>query len=206
VNYKGTQAQVLPQWCEDWIIRRTLAEDTSHVLHVPSLPFAYSSGKLGDWYPDVRDGEAARLVTDRPKEGWQPGWFAQHQRLIEALAAQKRRAAAVIQGDLHASAAGRMIRSKDLDLGNSPVHVVTAGTLGSGDLLFPSAVRKVEAAPSQVVGMDQQLPPTEKNGFTIIDVTPETMMFRIFAWRPPHPVEAIDDMEPLAVHAVRRPA
>ena len=206
VNYKGAQAQVLPQWTEDWIVRRTQAEDTIHFLHVPSLPFAYSSGKLGDWYPDLLDDKTHRLTVDRPKDGWQPGWFAQHQRLIAALAAQKRRVPAVIQGDLHASAVGRMTRSGNLDLEHNPVHVAMTGTLGTGDLLFPSAIRKVETAPSRLVGMDQELLPTEKNGFTIIDVTPETMIFRLFAWRPPQPIELIDTMDPVAVHEVPRRA
>jgi len=92
-------------------------------FHAPSLPFAYSSGKLGDWYPDLLDEELKRLVIFRQKEGWQPGWFAQHQRLIEALAAQKTRAPAIVQGDFHASAAGRMVRSGELALAR-PVSVV----------------------------------------------------------------------------------
>src|SRR5262249_57801211 len=90
-----------------WILARTRDEDTTHVLHAPSLPFACSSGKLGDWYPDVTDA-AGKLVLSRDKPGWQRGWFAQHQRLIEALASQKRRAPMILQGDFHASAAGRL--------------------------------------------------------------------------------------------------
>jgi hypothetical protein len=70
-----------------------------------------------------------------------------------------------------------MTRSGDLDLRDNPVHVAMTGTLGSGDLLFPSAIRRVESTPSRLVGMDQELLPTEKNGFTIIDVTPEAMIF-----------------------------
>jgi hypothetical protein len=48
VDYKDDHAKVLPQWVEDWLIARTRAEDTTHFFHAPSLPFAYSSGKLGD--------------------------------------------------------------------------------------------------------------------------------------------------------------
>ena len=54
---------------------------------------------------------------------WQRGWFAQHQRLIEALAAQSKRAAVIVQGDFHASAAGKMVRPGELALAQ-PVHVV----------------------------------------------------------------------------------
>jgi hypothetical protein len=46
-DYKGAHAKIVPQWVEDWLIARTLAEDTTHFYHAPSLPFAYSSGKLG---------------------------------------------------------------------------------------------------------------------------------------------------------------
>jgi hypothetical protein len=35
--------------------------------------------------------------------------------------------------------------------------------------------------------MDEVLRPTGKNGFTIIDVTPEKMTFQLFVWRPPQP-------------------
>jgi hypothetical protein len=42
-------------------------------MHAPSLPFAYSSGKLGDWYPDVLDAKLGKLVLYESKEGWQRG-------------------------------------------------------------------------------------------------------------------------------------
>ena len=49
LDNKGIHARVVPQWVEDWLVARTRTEDTAHFFHVPSLPFAYSSGKLGDW-------------------------------------------------------------------------------------------------------------------------------------------------------------
>jgi hypothetical protein len=54
--------------------------------------------------------------------------------------------------------------------------------------------------------MDQALKPTEKNGFTLIDVTPDTMTFSIFLWRPPQPIEEIDTMSPALVYEVARKA
>jgi hypothetical protein len=62
--------------------------------------FAYSSGKLADWYSDLLDEKAVRLVLGKLKVGWQRGWFAQHQRLIEALVAQKKRAPLILQGEV----------------------------------------------------------------------------------------------------------
>jgi hypothetical protein len=203
VNYKGDQAKILPQWVEDWLLERTAADDTAHLIHAPSLPFAYSSGKLGDWYPDLLDPETGRLVIYKSKPGWQTGWLHQHQRLIAALAAQKKRAPVVVQGDFHASSAGTIHRSADLKFDN-PVHVITGGTLGTGDIAFPSAARGIDPTASELIGIDEVLPPTEKNGFSIIDVTPEKMVFRMFTWRPPEPIEAIATLDPMIVYEIPR--
>jgi len=203
VDYKGNAAKILPQWVEDWLLARTAAEDTAHLIHAPSLPFAYSSGKLGDWYPDLLDKETGKLVMYEAKPGWQRGWLHQHQRLIAALAAQKKRAPVVVQGDFHASSAGTVHRSAELEFDN-PVHVITGGTLGTGDWVFPSTARGIDPTTSELIGIDEVLPPTEKNGFSIIDVTPDKMTFRMFTWRPPEPVEAIATLEPALVYEIPR--
>ena len=205
VDYKGAHARVLPRWAEDWLVARTRAEDTVHFFHAPSLPFAYSSGKLGDWYPDLLDERTGKLILYEEKPGWQRGWLAQHQRLVQALAAQKKRAAVIVEGDFHATAAGKMTRSGELAF-EQPVHTILSGTLGTGDLGFPSAYRGVESRPSQLVDMEQALKPVERNGFTVIDVTPDMMTFSIFTWRPPQPVEEIDTMRPALVYVVPRKA
>jgi len=201
-DYKGIHARVVPRWTEDWLKSRTLNEDTHQLLHSPSLPFGYSSGKLGDWYPDSI-GLDGKLALDRPKEAWQSGWHAQCQRITEMLSAQKKRRAVIIQGDYYASAVGSMNRSSQLNLKGNPVEVILVGTLGSGDIAFPSSFRKVENSPSLTVEMDQKLPISEKNGFTIIDVTPEKMTFRLFAWRPPQTVDQIDTMDPVITYEVK---
>ena len=67
-------------------------------------------------------------------------------------------------------------------------------------------VISVESKPSQLVGMDEALKPTEKNGFTVIDVTPDKLTFTLFMWRPPQPVAEIDRMKPALVHEVPRTA
>ena len=81
-----------------------------------------------------------------------------------------------------------------------------AGTLGTGDLVFPSSFRSVESKPSQLVGMDEVLKVTEENGFSVIDVTPEKIIFQVFMWRPPQPVAEIDTMKPVLVYDVPRKA
>ena len=97
-DYKGIHARVVPRWTEDWLKSRTLNEDTYHLMHSPSLPFGYSSGKLGDWYPDGI-GLDGKLWLDRPKDAWQSGWHAQCQRITEMISAQKNRRAMIIDGD-----------------------------------------------------------------------------------------------------------
>jgi hypothetical protein len=205
LDNKGRHARVVPRWVEEWLVARTRAEDTAHFMHVPSLPFGYSSGKLGDWYPDVLDKQTGRLRLDAVKDGWQAGWHSQHERLLQALASQTRRSAVIVQGDFHASAAGRIAASRGQDLAH-PVHTIMAGTLGTGDMGFPSAFRHVESTPSLTLRMEQALAPTEKNGFTIIDVTPERLTFSLFTWRPPQEVAEIDTMQPALVYEVPRPA
>ncbi len=204
LDQKGEHAKLVPQWVEDWLIARTRAQDTTHFFHCPSLPFGYSSGKLGDWYPDVLDADVGKLVLYKSKIGWQSGWLAQHQRLIAALASQDQRPPVIIQGDFHASGAGMLDRSGEMTLEHG-VHVVTTGTLGSGDMGFPSAFRSIESTPSQLMGMQQALKPVEKNGFTIIDVTPDRLTFSLYLWRPPQPIDAIATLSPAFVYEVDRP-
>jgi len=67
----------------------------------------------------------------------------------------------ILQGDFHASSAGKIHRSGELTL-QTPVDVILGGTLGTGDLPFPSSFRKMDSKPSELIGMDETLKPTEK--------------------------------------------
>jgi len=98
-----------------------------------------------------------------------------------------------------------MVRSGELPMTN-PMHVVLTGTLGTGDISFPSFCRSIDSSPSQLIGMAEALKPTEKNGFTIVDVTPDKMTFSQFMWRPPQSIEEIDTMKPALVYDVPRKA
>ena len=57
-----------------------------------------------------------------------------------------------------------------------------------------------------ILRQGEALKPTEKNGFTIIDVTPDKMRFPLFLWRPPQPVEDIDTMQPVLLYELPRKA
>ncbi len=204
LDNQGRHARVVPRWVEEWLVARTRADDTAQFMRVPSLPFGHSSGKPGDLYPDKLDERTGRLALDQPKDGWQSGWQAQHQRRVAAIGAQSRRAALIVPGDFHATAAGRITRSLGLPL-RQPVHTVMAGTPGTGDPGFPSAYRRVESTPSATVAMAEALRPTEKNGVTVIDVTPQAITCRLYTWRPPPPVEEIETMAPVLVDEIPRP-
>jgi hypothetical protein len=195
-SFDGDGAGMVPQRVEEWLLTRTAAEDTAHLIHVPSTPFGWSAGKLGEWYPDASRNDGS-LGTGEPKPHWPSGWWLQHQRLVAAISGQKSRIPLVLQGDLHVVGCGIMHRSGPLDLAVNPINMVLTGPLGTGDVGYPSAYRGVKAQPSSLLAVDESMAPVEKNGFTIVDVTPERVALRLFAWRPPDPVDAIDRLEPV---------
>jgi len=54
--------------------------------------------------------------------------------------------------------------------------------------------------------MAEVLKVTEKNGFSLIDVTPDKITFTVFMWRPPQSIVDIDTMPPALVFEVPRKA
>lgn len=44
--------------------------------------------------------------------------------------------------------------------------------------------------------MVEKLKPVEKDGFALVDITPEKMTIRLFAWSSKEPVEKIDSLQP----------
>jgi hypothetical protein len=197
VSLDGDRAGMVPPSVEAWLLERTAAEDTTHFIHAPSTPFGWSAGKFGEWYPDMarKDGT---LGTDTSKPYWPTGWWLQHQRLVSAIGAQQRRVPVILQGDLHVVGYGILQRSGALDLRKNPIHMALTGPIGTGDIGFPSAYRGTRAQPPSLLGVNQLLPPIEKNGFTIVDVTPEHIALHLYAWRPPESVESIDLLEPFS--------
>jgi hypothetical protein len=138
---------------------------------------------------------------------WQEGWFAQHNRLLHAASSMKKSIPLFICGDIHDLSEGRIFRSGDLDLSSNPVNVVASGSLGTGRRGFPSgALRKVVAQPPTNLTVEERLPPVEKNGFVIVDFTPEKTVINFYAWKPPEPLEAIDNLEPFHTLELKVPA
>jgi hypothetical protein len=229
LTLKGPSAGLIPPEAEDWLIARTRAEDTRHLAHVPSHPMGWTAGKWREWYPDVvapdrpggdaggggaeggsvvvsthREGAKGKLTTAREKYLWQQGWFNQHQRLVAALSGQRGRAAVTISGDLHAIGYGAMKRSGEADLSANPLHTILAGPLGTAGAGWPSFARGTQPEPSALIDLKQAGPPIEKNGFTILEATPDKLVVKQFAWREPDPVEAIDTLEAFATYEIGR--
>ncbi|MBO9712389.1 twin-arginine translocation signal domain-containing protein [Sphingomonas sp.] len=188
---------------EKLIVDRLRTSEAAQYVHVPSNPFGWSKGALGEWYGDFPPGETPQ-VND--KRYWQQSWFDQHQRLARALSSQKGRAAVTISGDLHASGATKITHSGDLDLSANPINALLAGTIGTAKNGFPSSARGAfPFTPAALKATDiNKL--EERNGFTLFDVTADKIVVRQFRWRPPEPVAAIASLEPYDTFTIERPA
>ncbi|HEV7411424.1 MAG TPA: hypothetical protein VGO01_23310 [Bradyrhizobium sp.] len=203
----GPSAVYVDPEVEKWLKARTAATEVTHVVHVPSNPPGWTAGKWGEWYPDVL-GPDGKLTANISKPYWQSGWLKQHDRLMQAMAANQSRTPLVISGDLHAIGIGRMLRSGTLDLKANPITTVLSGPIGSrpGPNGWPSGRRGTGAMPPAHLDMDEQVKPIEQHGFTLVDFTPDKMVLRLFKWDwKTQTVEAIDNLEPFHTAELIRP-
>lgn len=204
VTLAGADGLVLPPSVEAWLGARMADPCARHVVHIPSNPPGWSAGKFAEWYPDVvvTPGE---LTTDEPKPGWQPGWLAQHHRLVSAASAMAR-VPLFVSGDIHSIAEGRIVRAGPHDLRANPVVSVITGTPGTG-VGWPSVARRTMALPPSAVELESVVPVQEVNGFHLFDFTPDRVTIRHFRWnRRTDPEDAIDTLEPFHVSEYARPA
>jgi hypothetical protein len=190
----GPSAGFVPQTTEDWLLARTRANDTRHLVHVPSIPFVWSAGKWGEWYADVLDAQG-KLTTQKPKPYWQSGWRMQHDRILQALSANRNRTPLIISGDLHSHALGRIRQSGNIALHDNPVNVMIAGPVSTGPTGWPSAARNTLAQTAIGIGMDTRIPVVEHNGFTIADFTENGIELRFFGWKQGTPESSIGNLE-----------
>jgi hypothetical protein len=184
---------------EAFLLDRLKTSRADHYIHVPSNPFGWTAGKIGEWY-----GDKPPPAVPNDKGFWPSGWFDQHQRIIRALSAQRERAAITISGDMHASGAKRLTASGDIDLSANPVEAILAGPVGTGARGWPSQGRGMfPRLPETLAGTDVAAT-EERNGFTLFDVTPDHIEVRQFRWRPPEPLAAIAALEPSATFRITR--
>jgi hypothetical protein len=201
----GPSAALIDPEVEQWLLSRTASNDVAHLVHAPSNPPGWTAGKWMEWYPDVLD-EDGRLTTAKPKPYWQPGWMAQHDRLMGAMAAMTGRAPLVVSGDLHAIGIGKILRSGDARFDRSPITTVLSGPLGTRPSGWPSAFRGVPSTPAKHLDVQEEVRPIEQHGFVIADFLPDRAVLRFFKWSvKTESPEAIDTLQPFHISELVKP-
>jgi len=205
VTLAGPSAVLIDPSAEQWLLARTAAADVTHLVHGPSNPPGWTAGKWMEWYPDVLD-DAGTITTAIPKPYWQPGWMAQHDRLLTAIAAMKGRVPLVVSGDLHAVGMARILRAGKQELRANPVATVLSGPIGTSPAGWVSAFRGTPAKPPAHLDIQEDITPIEQHGFTVADFLPDTITLRFFKWDvKSDAVEQIDTLEPFRTVELHRP-
>ncbi len=194
LTLKGPAAGFLPDTVEAWVRQRMAAQETRQVVNLPSTPIAWCAGKWGEWYPDLLQPDGS-LGTAKPKYFWQSGWGDQHDRLLRAASAM-RRIPLFLSGDLHALAEGKILRYRQHDFRSNPVVSVLTGPISTGPLAWPSAWRRTPPRPPSGLEVEAGLKPLERNGFTILDFTPDRIEGQFFSWKMGEPEEALRELQP----------
>lgn len=192
---------------EQWLAERTRSRDTRHLVHVPSNPPGWTAGKWGEWYPDMLHPETGQLTTQIPKPHWQQGWLNQHDRIMQEVAEMRHRNPLFICGDLHATGVGTMHGAGNHDFSDNPITNILSGPISTSIRGFPSVVRGVKSAPSQYLNFEEQVPPFEEHGFTIVDFERDRIVAQLFKWDVnSQPLDAIDTLLPYYRVELDRPA
>ncbi|HYZ32564.1 MAG TPA: hypothetical protein VE684_09830 [Crenalkalicoccus sp.] len=204
LTLNGPTAVFVAPEVEGWLKARMAARDTAHVVNAPSNPPGWSAGKWGEWYPDIL-GPDGKLTTSIAKPYWQPGWLAQHDRLMVAMSEMPERVPLVITGDLHAIGEGHMLAAGAHDFSRHPVIAALPGPMGTSTGGWASEFRGVGPKVPNHLRMEETVAPIEENGFSLLDFTPEAITIRYFKWnQKTQPVEAIDTLEPFHVSELKR--
>lgn len=194
LSLRGPLAGFLAPEAEAWLLARMKAQETNHVVNLPSLPIGWSAGKWGDWYPDVL-GDDGKLGTAKPKYFWQSGWRAQHDRLLAAASAMER-IPLFLSGDLHALAEARILRNGPHNLERNPVVSVLTGPIGTAGNGWPSSARGTPPLPPVGLELQTGIAPLEQNGFTILDFTPGHIGGAFYKWKLGQPEAHLDSLQP----------
>ena len=200
----GPNAVVVPREVENWITTRIADSTIGHLVQVPSMPPGWSAGKWGDWYPDILAIDGS-LTVNKSKPYWQPGWAAQHDRLMKAASEQRSRIPLFVSGDMHSIAEGRILRTGGADLRANPAISILPGPIGTG-VSWPSSARGVRAVPPHHIEMEETQPCLEENGFLIMDFSPEKIIANFFRWNPALGDESIAHLTPFRVTEIGRPS
>jgi hypothetical protein len=199
---KGPAGGFLPETVEAWLNQRMSAQETQHVVNLPSTPVGWSAGKWGEWYPDLLE-PGGKLGVVKPKYFWQTGWKMQHDRLLQAASAMER-IPLFLSGDLHALGEGKIMRYGKLDLSRNPVVTVLTGPIGTGPKAWPSSWRGTPPQTPSSLELEAGLSPLEKNGFTVMDFTEDRVEGQMFNWKMDEPETLLNDLKPFHRFAAAR--
>ncbi|MGH9719636.1 MAG: alkaline phosphatase D family protein, partial [Bryobacteraceae bacterium] len=194
LTLKGPAGGFVPDTVESWLVRRMKAQETHHVINLPSTPVGWSAGKWGEWYPDLLQPDG-RLGLAKPKYFWQQGWSAQHDRLLQAASAMQR-IPLFLSGDLHALAEGKIQRYGRLDFRRNPIVSVLTGPISTGPKAWPSAWRGTPPQIPTGLELDEGLKPIEKNGFSIIEFTEGRVEIQFSSWKLDEPEDRLQNLKP----------
>jgi hypothetical protein len=197
VSINCDNAHLIPPETEAWLIDAMATSGATHVVNVPGLPIVWSAAKWMEWYGDSGD--------TKPKAGWAQGWRAQHDRLVTASTQRPNSIPLWLNGDLHCSAVARLAGIAEQPL-TTPALAVLCGTIGTAASGFPSRARGVSARPALGLDVTELVQPLEKNGFAIIDFTPNDIEISLFCWEPEDGLDAIANLEPFWRQQFKRPA
>jgi hypothetical protein len=165
---------------EAWLKTRMKDKEISHVVNAPGLPPGWTKGNWYEWYPDVFDQGKASIA--KPKAYWQPGWLAQHDRIMKAAHEMGGRIPLVVSGDIHATALGRMMRIGTTDISRNPVVPVLPGTVGTRGSPFPSFARGIGVQHPNHLDMVDAWTPIEENGFMVADFYKDRIDLAFYLW------------------------
>ena len=204
LDLAGPNAVIVPREVENWITVRLADSSMNHLVQVPSMPPGWSAGKWGDWYPDILADDGS-LTINKLKPYWQPGWAAQHDRLMKAASEQRTRIPMFVSGDMHSIAEGRIMRTGNVDLRANPVVSILPGPIGTGTS-WPSSARGVRAVPPHHIEIDEKQPCLEENGFLLMDFFPEKIVSRFFRWSRVQGDESIATLAPFRETEIQKPS
>lgn len=186
MTISGPSPVLLPASVEQWVIDRIKSSNATHFALVPSHPFGWTAGKWREWYPDVVAPEGftglvtnellgatqGELTSEAEKYLWQRGWWAQHQRLLSALASRPR-SRFTFSGDIHAQGAIAIDRSGELNFSDAPLTSILVGPVSSSDGTWPSFARGLFASLPADLQASTLADTDEINGFAIFDISKE---------------------------------
>jgi len=163
IDLEGEEAGLIPPSVENWLLAETAEEGSQHLIHFPSHPMGWTAGKWREWYPDLLESSGSMVAAIEQSESggkymWQQGWWNQH--LLGA---------------------GAITRSGDLDLSANPVYSILSGPGGVGDLGWLSSARGLAARVPAEMTVDEFLSPVERNGYTLLKLTPDSCEISLYA-------------------------